>query len=58
MGPECIMQEGPKSLDCMMAQEEVLEDLEKEVQIQPKEELEEVNLGVGRGSLKPVFISN
>ena len=52
------MQEGPQSLDCMMAQEEVLEDLDKEVQIQPKEELEEVNLEVGRGSLKPVFISN
>ena len=52
------MQEGPKSLDCMMAQEEVLEDLDKEVQIQPKEELEEVNLEVGRGSLKPIFISN
>ena len=28
----------------MMAQEEILEDLDKEVQIQPEEELEEVNI--------------
>ena len=41
-----------------MAQEEILEDLEKGAQIQPEEELEEVNLGVGLGSLKLVFISS
>ena len=42
----------------MMAQEEILEDPDKEAQIQPEEELEEVNLGVALRSLKPVFISN
>ena len=42
----------------MMAQEEILEDLEKEAQIQPKEEFEEVNPGADSGSLKPIFISN
>ena len=42
----------------MMAQEEILEDPDKEAQIQPEEELEEVNMGVALGSLKPVFISN
>ena len=44
----------------MMAQEKILEDLEKEVQIQPKEELEEVAqaLGASLGSPKLVFISN
>ena len=51
------MQEGPRLPDCMMVQEEILEDLDKEVQIQPKEELEEVNLGAGLGSPKLVFIS-
>ena len=40
----------------MMAQEEILEDLVKEAQIQPEEELEEVNLGVGLGSQKLVLI--
>ena len=44
--------------DCLMAQEEILEDPDKEAQIQPGEELEEVNLGVGLGSLKPIFISS
>ena len=52
------MQEGLKPLDCMMAQEEILEDLEKEAQIQPKEEFEEVNPGADSGSLKPIFISS
>ena len=44
----------------MMAQEEILEDLEKEAQIQPKEELEEVAqaLGASLGSLKLVFIGS
>ena len=42
----------------MMAQEEILEDLEKEAQIQPKEEFEEVNPGADSGSLKPIFISS
>ena len=52
------MQEGLKPLDCMMAQEEILEDLEKEAQIQPKKEFEEVNPGADSGSLKPIFISS
>ena len=51
------MQEGPGPLDCMMAQEEILKDLVKEAQIQPEEELEEVNLGAKLGSQKLVFIS-
>lgn len=42
----------------MLAQEEILEDMEKEAQILPKEELEEVNLGAEPGNLKPIFISN
>ena len=42
----------------MLAQEEILEDLVKEAQIQPKEELREINLGVELGSQKPVFISS
>ena len=41
------MQEGPRPPDCMMAQEEILEDPVKEAQIQPKEELEEVDLVAG-----------
>ena len=32
--------------------------MEKEAQIQPKEELEEVNLRANPGPLRPVFISN
>ena len=52
------MQEGLRPLDCMMAQEEILEDLEKEAQIQPKEEFEEVNPGADSGSPKPIFISS
>ena len=42
----------------MIAQEEILEDPNKEAQIQPEEELEEVNLEDGLGSPKPVFISS
>ena len=42
----------------MMAQEEILEGPDKEAQTQPGEELEEVNLGIGMGSLKPAFISS
>ena len=52
------MQEGPGPPDCMMAQEEILEDPVKEAQIQPKEELREINLGAELGSQKPVFISS
>ena len=52
------MQEGLKPLNCMMAQEEILEDLEKVAQIQPKEEFEEVNPGADSGSPKPIFISS
>ena len=42
----------------MIAQEEILEDPNKEAQIQPEEELEEVSLEAGLGSPKPVFISS
>ena len=42
----------------MVAQEEVLKEPTKETQIQPKEELKEINLGVELGSQKPVFISS
>ena len=42
----------------MMAQEEILEEPVKEAQIQPEEELREINLGTGLGSQKPVFISS
>ena len=54
------MQEGPGPPNCVMAQEEILKDLDKEAQIQPKEELEEVAqaLGASLGSLKLVFISS
>ena len=52
------MQEGPGPPDCMMAQKEILKDLMKEAQIQPKNELEEVNLGADLESQKPVFISS
>ena len=58
MKPECVVQEGLGPPDCVMAQEEILKDLDKEAQIQPKEELEEVNLGASLGSPKPVFISS
>ena len=51
------MQEGPGPPDSMMAQEEILKDPVKEAQIQPEEELEEINLGAELGSQKPVFIS-
>ena len=42
----------------MVAQEEVPEELAKEIQIQPEEELKEIDLGVELGSQKPVFISS
>ena len=42
----------------MMAQEEIPEELVKEAQVQPKEELREINLGAELGSQKPVFISS
>ena len=42
----------------MMAQEEILGEPVKEAQIQPEEELREINLGAKLGSQKPVFISN
>ena len=47
---------GPPSY--MMAQEEIPEEPVKETQIQPKEELKEINLGTELGSQKPVFISS
>ena len=56
MGLECAMQEDLGPPDCIMAQEETLEDLEKEGQIWPKEKLEEVNLGANQGPSKP-FLS-
>ena len=40
-----------------MAQKEILEDVEKEAQIMPKEELEEVNMGANLVNPKPFFIS-
>ena len=42
----------------MMAQEEILKDPNKEAQIQPEEELEEVNFGASLGLSKLVFISS
>ena len=47
---------GPPS--CMMAQEEIPEEPVKEAQIQPKEELKEIDLGTEPGSRKPIFISS
>ena len=41
-----------------MAQEEVLKDVEKEAQIQPKKEFEEINFGVDLETPRPVFISS
>ena len=41
-----------------MAQEEIPEEPIKEAQIQPKEELKEINLETELGSQKLVFISN
>jgi len=52
------VQKGPRLSNCMMAQEEILEDPVKEAQIQFEEELEEINLGAELGSQKPVFISS
>ena len=52
------MQEGPEPLDCLMTQEEILEDLVKVAQTQLEEKLEEINFGVELGSQQPVLISN
>ena len=52
------MQEDPGPPECMVAQEEVLGEPAKETQIQPKEELKEINLGAKLRSQKPVFISS
>ena len=41
-----------------MAQEEIPKEPVEEAQIQPEEELREINLGAELGSQKPVFISN
>nr|POF02754.1 hypothetical protein CFP56_25113 [Quercus suber] len=42
----------------MVAQEEVSEEPVKETQIQPEEELEEINSRAELGSQKPVFINS
>jgi len=45
----------------MMAQEYISKepkDMEKEEQILPKEELEEMNLGADLGNLSPILISS
>ena len=52
------MQEGLGPPDCMMAQEEILEDPEKEAQIQLEEEIKEENLRVDLGPPKLVFINS
>ena len=52
------MQEGPGPPECMVAQEEVPEELAKDTQIQLEEELKEIDLGAELGSQKPVFISS
>ena len=57
-GLECIIQEGPKPPERMVAQEEVPTELVKETQIQPEEELKEINLRAKLGSQKLVFISS
>ena len=50
------MQKGPGPPECMVVQEEVPEKPAKETQIQPEDELKEINLGAELGSQKPVFI--
>ena len=52
------MRKGPGPPSCMMAQEEIPEEPVKEAQIQPEEELKEIDLGTEPGSRKPVFISS
>ena len=52
------MQEGPGPPNYMVAKEEILEDPVKEAQIQPEEELREINLGAELGSQKPVFFNS
>ena len=44
------MQEGPGPPKCMVAQEEVPEELAKEIQIQPEEELKKIDLVAKLGS--------
>ena len=44
------MQEGLEPPECMVAREEVPEESAKETQIQPEEELREINLGAEMGS--------
>ena len=48
------MQEGPGPPECMVSQEEVPRELAKETQIQPEEELKEINLGAKLRSQKPI----
>nr|POF02753.1 hypothetical protein CFP56_25112 [Quercus suber] len=50
--------EGPGPPKFMVAQKEVLEEPIKETQIQPEEELEEINLEAELGSQKPIFINS
>ena len=52
------MQEGLGPPECMVAQEEVIEEPIKKTQIQHEEELKEINLGAELGSQKPIFISS
>ena len=49
---------GPEPPDCMVAQEKILEVPIKKAQIQPHEELREINLGAELRSQEPVFISS
>ena len=49
------MQEGPGPPECMVAQEEVIEEPVKKTQIQPKEELKEINLGAELRSPESCF---
>ena len=44
------MQEGPGPPECVVAQEEVLEEPAKEIQIQPEEELKKIDLVAKLGS--------
>ena len=51
----------PRPPSYMMAQEDISKepkDMEKEEQILPKEELEEMNLGADPGNLSPILISS
>ena len=44
------MQKGLGPPSCMMAQEEIPEEPVKEAQIQPEEDLKEIDLGIEPGS--------